>query len=69
MKNFLVAVLLAVSISVVTGCEDYSYGTHEVEWTGGSCTGELLVNPGRIYYIVCRDGTVVKNLTNFKVVK
>lgn len=69
MKNIIVTFLLAVSLSVITGCGDHSYGNHEVEWPGGSCTGELKMNPGRVIYIVCQDGTAVNNLTNFKVVK
>ena len=72
MKKLFATVMLAVSLLVVTGCEDPSYGSHEVEWPGGSCTGDLKrASSGYTswYYIVCQDGTSVINLTNFKVVK
>lgn len=72
MKKILATVLLAVSLSVVTGCGDHSYGSHEVEWPGGSCTGDLKRGSSGYttwFYIVCQDGTAVNNLTNFKVVK
>lgn len=72
MKNIIATFLLAVSLSVMTGCEDPSYGRHEVEWPGGSCTGDLKRGSSGYtswYYIVCQDGTKVSNLTNFKVVK
>lgn len=72
MKKLFTTVLMAVSLSVVTGCTDPSYGRHEVEWPGGSCAGDLKrASSGYTswYYIVCQDGTVVENLTNFKVVR